>query len=178
MPQPTDNLPQAVPSAPVQGPHRGDSDRASRRAVAHARGVYPPPLNPGRSRNMQANRRSNTKPEMLIRQLLHARGRRFRVDMRLDVGNLRVRPDIVFTKRKIAVFVDGCFWHVCPEHGRYPATNEWYWTPKLRRNMHRDNEVNASLADFGWTVIRAWEHEDPGDVAARICAEIDLAELR
>lgn len=98
--------------------------------------------------------------------------------MRLDVGNLRVRPDIVFTKRKIAVFVDGCFWHVCPEHGRYPATNEWYWTPKLRRNMHRDNEVNASLADFGWTVIRAWEHEDPGDVAARICAEIDLAELR
>lgn len=109
---------------------------------------------------MQANRRSNTKPEVALRSRLHKRGYRFRKDLllRLPEG-VKVRPDIVFTARKVAVFVDGCFWHVCPEHGRQPTTNEWYWTPKLERNMSRDRQANAALSSAGWQVVRIWEHE-------------------
>lgn len=136
------------------------SDRRLARERAHSAGVYPAPLNAGRSRNMQANRRANTKPEVALRSALHRLGYRYRKDflLRLDDG-IRVRPDIVFTARKVAVFVDGCFWHVCPDHGRQPTTNEWYWTPKLRRNMQRDQAVNAALRQAGWRVIRIWEHE-------------------
>ncbi|WP_280367827.1 very short patch repair endonuclease [Nocardia wallacei] len=121
--------------------------------------MYPAPLNEGRSRNMRANRRSNTKPEVALRSALHRLGYRYRKDFRLDLGSIKVRPDIVFTARKVAVFVDGCFWHVCPEHGREPTTNEWYWTPKLRRNIERDRAADAALAAAGWRVVRLWEHE-------------------
>jgi DNA mismatch endonuclease (patch repair protein) len=108
---------------------------------------------------MRANRRADTKPEVALRSALHGLGYRFRKDHRLDLdGGVRVRPDIVFTKRKIAVFVDGCFWHVCPEHGREPTTNEWYWTPKLRRNVERDQAADAALSAAGWSVVRLWEH--------------------
>ncbi|GAB4584299.1 hypothetical protein Ntsu_21310 [Nocardia sp. IFM 10818] len=86
-------------------------------------------------------------------------GYRYRKDLRLDLTTMKVRPDIVFTARKVAVFVDGCFWHVCPEHGRQPTTNEWYWTPKLRRNIERDRAADIALADAGWQVVRLWEHE-------------------
>ncbi|MFI6796075.1 very short patch repair endonuclease [Streptosporangium canum] len=129
------------------------------RKEAHAKGLYPAPLNEGRSRNMQANRRTNTKPEVVLRSALHRLGYRYRKDLRLDLEGVRVRPDIVFTAKKVAVFVDGCFWHVCPKHGRQPAVNEWYWTPKLRRNMERDRTVNAALEAAGWHVVRLWEHE-------------------
>lgn len=108
---------------------------------------------------MQANRRSGTKPEIALRSALHRLGYRYRKDFRLDLGSVKVRPDIVFTARKVAVFVDGCFWHVCPEHGRQPATNDWYWAPKLRRNVERDQAANAALVAAGWQVIRLWEHE-------------------
>lgn len=139
----------------VSGPANDDP-----RERAWAKGLYPRPLNEGRSRNMRANRRSGTKPEVVLRQALHALGYRYRKDLRLDLpSGVRVRPDIVFTARKVAVFVDGCFWHVCPEHGRQPTTNEWYWTPKLRRNMERDQAANAALEAAGWRVIRLWEHE-------------------
>lgn len=137
------------------------SDAASndRRARAWAKGLHPPPLNEGRSRNMRANRRSNTKPEVALRSALHALGYRYRKDYRLDLpGGFRVRPDIVFTARKVAIFVDGCFWHVCPEHGRQPTTNEWYWAPKLRRNVERDRLANRALEAAGWKVVRLWEH--------------------
>jgi DNA mismatch endonuclease (patch repair protein) len=114
---------------------------------------------------MQANRRADTKPETKLRSALHRLGYRFRKDLLLRLAEgVRVRPDIVFTARKVAVFVDGCFWHVCPEHGRQPRTNEWYWTPKLRRNMERDRIVNAALDQAGWCVVRLWEHE-PLEVA-------------
>ncbi|MDN3354622.1 very short patch repair endonuclease [Actinomadura sp. DC4] len=117
-------------------------------------------MNEGRSRNMRANRRADTKPEVALRRALHGLGYRYRKDFRLDLpGGVRVRPDIVFTAKKIAVFVDGCFWHVCPEHGRQPTTNEWYWTPKLRRNMERDRAADAALTASGWQVVRLWEHE-------------------
>ncbi|GAA3609225.1 very short patch repair endonuclease [Nonomuraea rosea] len=137
----------------------GAEERDQARRQAHERGLYPAPLNEGRSRNMQANRRSNTKPEVVLRSALHRLGYRYRKDFRLDLGGIKVRPDIVFTARKLAVFVDGCFWHVCPQHGRQPTTNEWYWTPKLRRNIERDRTVNAALEKSGWSVVRLWEHE-------------------
>ncbi|MFF3443241.1 very short patch repair endonuclease [Streptosporangium sp. NPDC002721] len=148
-----------------------DSQRDRARKQAHERGLYPAPLNEGRSRNMQANRRTGTKPEVALRSALHRLGYRYRKDLRIDLEGLRVRPDIVFTARKIAIFVDGCFWHVCPQHGRPPTTNEWYWTPKLRRNMERDRAADAALQAAGWQVIRLWEHEPlPAAVEAVVAA--------
>lgn len=122
---------------------------------------------------MRANRRTDTKPELALRRLLHGMGYRYRKDfvIRLD-GGLRVRPDIVFTARKVVVFVDGCFWHVCPLHGRLPTTNDWYWTPKLRRNVERDRTADAALAAAGWVVIRCWEHEPAPEAAARVAEAI------
>ncbi|MGD0246556.1 MAG: very short patch repair endonuclease [Streptosporangiaceae bacterium] len=120
---------------------------------------YPHPSSQGRSANMKANRRTDTKPELALRHALHRLGYRYRKDYRLDLDSgRRVRPDIVFTARKLAVFVDGCFWHACPEHGSKPKANEWYWTPKLVRNVERDRINNAALQLAGWTVVRLWEH--------------------
>jgi DNA mismatch endonuclease (patch repair protein) len=138
-------------------PNNEGSDPRER---AWAKGTHPRPMNEGRSRNMRANRRADTKPEVALRKALHALGYRYRKDLRLDLPEgARVRPDIVFTARKVAVFVDGCFWHVCPVHGRQPTKNEWYWTPKLRRNIERDRAANAALEAAGWRVVRLWEHE-------------------
>jgi DNA mismatch endonuclease (patch repair protein) len=142
------------------------------REEAHAKGLYPAPLNAGRSRNMQANKRTNTKPEVVLRSALHRLGYRYRKDLRLELGGVRVRPDIVFTARKVAVFVDGCFWHVCPQHGRQPTVNEWYWTPKLRRNMDRDRRVNAALEASGWRVVRLWEHEPVTSAVEAVVAAV------
>ncbi|WP_157599674.1 very short patch repair endonuclease [Saccharomonospora xinjiangensis] len=131
-------------------------------------------MDEGRSRNMRANRRANTKPEVLLRSQLHRLGYRFRKDHRLDLPTgVRVRPDIVFTRHKVAVFVDGCFWHVCPEHGRQPTRNEWYWTPKLRRNVERDRRADVALSAAGWGVVRVWEHETISDAVARVTEAIE-----
>lgn len=119
---------------------------------------------PGRRRNMQAIRRTDTKPEVRLRSALHRAGLRFRKDMRLDLPGARVRPDIVFTRAKVAVFVDGCFWHSCPEHGHQPSQNVGYWAPKLQRTINRDNRDTSYLTDAGWAVLRIWEHV-PVDVA-------------
>ena len=108
---------------------------------------------------MKANRRTDTKPELALRHALHRLGYRYRKDFRLDLDSgRRVRPDIAFTARKVAVFVDGCFWHACPEHGSKPRANEWYWGPKLIKNVERDRVNDAALILAGWTVIRLWEH--------------------
>ncbi|NKE59082.1 DNA mismatch endonuclease Vsr [Lentzea sp. PSKA42] len=154
-----------------------DKSRAEARQRAHTAGLYPAPLNEGRSRNMSANRRSETKPEIALRSALFKLGYRYRKDhlLRLD-GGMRVKPDIVFTARKVAVFVDGCFWHVCPEHGRQPTTNEWYWTPKLRRNIERDQSVNAALNAAGWRVLRFWEHEQVPDAVGAVVAALRQTE--
>lgn len=135
---------------------------------------YPPAANSGRSRNMRANRRVDTKPERVIRSALHRRGHRFRKDFRLDFGPVRVRPDIVFTARRIAVFVDGCFWHCCPVHGRNPAVNEWYWSPKLKKNVERDRRADRVLAEAGWAVIRIWEHEPIDEAVERVSAILEM----
>lgn len=112
----------------------------------------------GRSRNMQANRRRDTKPALALRSALHRAGFRYRVDYRIDLPEGRVRPDIVFTRRRVAVFVDACFWHCCPEHGSKPSVNQGYWSPKLARNVERDARNTGLLREAGWTVLRIWEH--------------------
>jgi DNA mismatch endonuclease (patch repair protein) len=122
---------------------------------------------------MRAIRRTNTKPEIALRSALHRQGYRFRKDFRLDLDEgARVRPDIAFTARRVAVFVDGCFWHACPEHGRDPAVNEWYWAPKLRRNVERDRAADAALTAAGWQVVRIWEHIAVTDAVAAVAAAL------
>jgi len=133
---------------------------------------YPLPLSPGRSANMKANRRRDTKPELALRSALHAMGYRYRKDLRLDLPRRRVRPDIAFTSRKVAVFVDGCFWHACPDHGSKPKNNEWYWSPKLAKNVERDRAADAALAEAGWTVVRLWEHVPVADAVAAVIAAV------
>jgi DNA mismatch endonuclease (patch repair protein) len=117
---------------------------------------------------MLGNRRVDTKPEIALRSALHRAGFRFRKDYRLDLDGIRVRPDIVFTRAKVAVFVDGCFWHCCPKHGTQPNRNADYWKPKLARNVERDREQDAALAEHGWRVVRIWEHELLDDAVGRL----------
>ncbi|GAD81851.1 very short patch repair endonuclease [Nocardia asteroides NBRC 15531] len=134
----------------------------------------PAASSPGRGRNMRAIRRTDTKPEVELRSELHRLGYRFRKDFPIPVAGRRpVRPDIVFTARRVAVFVDGCFWHACPEHGRSPTTNEWYWTPKLRRNVERDREADTALSTAGWTVVRVWEHEPVTSALTAVVDKLD-----
>lgn len=115
---------------------------------------------------MRSNRRSDTRPERLLRSALHRQGLRFRKDYPVEAGGVRVRVDVVFPARKLAVFVDGCFWHRCPQHGTDPRSNREFWERKLSRNVERDTKVNSALKRAGWTVVRCWEHE-PADMAAR-----------
>jgi DNA mismatch endonuclease (patch repair protein) len=89
-----------------------------------------------------------------------------------------VRPDVVFTRERVAVFVDGCFWHCCPLHGTRPARNTDYWRPKLERNVARDTVVDEALGEAGWSVVRGWEHERPEEIAGRVVAALDLARRR
>jgi DNA mismatch endonuclease (patch repair protein) len=117
---------------------------------------------------MRANRRADTAPELALRSELHRLGLRFRKDMRLKLGTTSVRPDVVFTRAKVAVFVDGCFWHSCPQHGQMPKANRGYWEPKLVRNVERDRSNDAALGDHGWTVLRFFEHVPPVEAAATV----------
>lgn len=116
---------------------------------------------------MQGNKRRDTSVEVALRSALHRQGLRFRKDLRLTKVVSRPRPDVVFARARVAIFVDGCFWHRCPKHGRLPASNMDYWKPKLQGNVDRDRVNDAALRDAGWTVIRIWEH-DPLDEAVNI----------
>ena len=121
---------------------------------------------------MLANRRSDTRPELHLRSLLHRAGARFRKDHRIDADGLRVRADIVFPRRRLAVFVDGCFWHRCPSHGTDPRRNGDFWKHKLDKNVERDRRVDAALAGSGWTVLRFWEHESTAEAAEQILSHL------
>lgn len=133
---------------------------------------YPKPTSSGVSQRMRQNRRRDTRPEMALRRELHRNGLRFRVDMPIRLPGRIVRPDIVFTRARLAVFVDGCFWHCCPAHGNIPRANGNYWRPKLERNVSRDRIVDRALSAEGWNVIRAWEHEAARDAANRVQAAL------
>jgi DNA mismatch endonuclease, patch repair protein len=125
---------------------------------------------------MLANRRADTAPEIALRRALHARGARFRKDHAVTLTGMSVRPDIVFTRARVAVFVDGCFWHRCPQHATDPKANSDYWGPKLRANVERDRLVDRVLTAAGWTVLRIWEHEDAADAADRVCDTLAFAD--
>lgn len=118
---------------------------------------------------MQAIRSRDTKPERLIRSLLHAQGLRYRVAAK-PLPSLRRTADIVFRPSKLAVFIDGCYWHGCPEHYVSPKTNPGYWSDKVARNMARDRDTDEKLRAAGWTVLRFWEHEPAEDCAVKIAA--------
>lgn len=149
-----------------------DLDRVrSRRLAARAAGRHPAPVTEGRSRNMQAIRRTDTKPEVALRSALHRRGLRFRKDYQIKLSGLSVRPDLVFTRAKVAVFIDGCFWHLCPQHGRIPTSNTYYWKPKLEGNRKRDMLVSDTLEAAGWHVVRIWQHvSEPEGIALVVSA--------
>jgi DNA mismatch endonuclease, patch repair protein len=122
---------------------------------------------------MRANRRRDTGPERQLRSALHAAGLRFRVDMPIRPGGGRpVRPDIVFTRQRVAVFIDGCFWHGCPIHWSRSKTNTPYWDEKVLANRERDARTTAALKADGWTVVRVWEHEEIEAVTHRVAGVV------
>jgi DNA mismatch endonuclease (patch repair protein) len=121
----------------------------------------------GTRRSMQGNRSRDTVPELAVRRLIHRAGLRYSIDS-MPVAKIRRRADIVFTVRKIAVFIDGCFWHGCPEHFVAPKSHVEYWDAKINRNCARDRATDESLKAAGWHVLRYWSHEDPTSVAADI----------
>ena len=116
---------------------------------------------------MLANRGRDTAPELRIRSLVHRSGLRFRVDAR-PLPLLRRTADLVLRPVEVAVFVDGCYWHGCPEHFVQPKTNSEFWKEKIGRNIERDRDTDSILRDAGWTVIRIWEHEEPEAAAEEI----------
>lgn len=134
---------------------------------------YPEPTTEAATRVGKGNRRTGTKPEQLLRAELHRRGRRFRKDLLIRAGGLRTHADIAFTRQRLAVFVDGCFWHGCPEHGSSPKSNTSYWGPKLRANVERDRRVDEALRAHGWAVLRTWEHEATDSAADLVERALD-----
>jgi DNA mismatch endonuclease (patch repair protein) len=125
----------------------------------------------GVRKSMQGNKSRDTKPELALRRAAHALGLRYRVSVR-PLPKVRRTADMVFTKAKIAVFLDGCFWHGCPEHHTKSATNAAYWAEKVMRNRERDAETDRLFVEAGWAVIRVWEHEDPIESAGRVAEQV------
>ena len=131
----------------------------------------------GVRRSMLSNRPRDTKPEVALRSALHARGLRFRKHYR-PVSGSRCEADVAFTRWKVAVQLDGCFWHGCPEHGNLPKTNQEWWAAKFQRNLERDRRLDELLIEHGWIVLRFWEHESVEDVVARIIEVLDSKKQR
>lgn len=136
----------------------------------HDRGVpepHPGASSPELSERMRTYPRRDTAPEIALRRELFRRGLRYRVDRPLE-GQRRRRADLTFVGARVAVFVDGCFWHGCAEHGTAPKANAGWWADKLARNQSRDRDTDHYLEARGWTVVRVWEHEDPVAAADRV----------
>ncbi len=122
---------------------------------------------PGVRSRMQLQRSEGTGPELALRRELHRMGLRYRVHWPVP-GLRRRKIDIAFTRARLAVFVDGCYWHGCPDHGRSPIVNADYWVPKLARTRARDMETDQWLASVGWQTLRFWEHGSPASAAVDI----------
>ena len=122
-------------------------------------------------RRMQRQRRRDTKPELALRRALHARGWRFRVDI-APLPGLRRRADVVFTRHRVAVYVDGCFWHSCPTHRTIPKNNHAWWVAKLLANVERDRDTERRLQSAGWITIRLWEHTALDEAIASVEAAL------
>ena len=133
--------------------------------------INPRPSSPEASARLSKVRQRDTKPEIELRRALHAKGLRYRVQVPV-LKKPRRTADIVFSSRRIAVFVDGCFWHGCPIHGSRPKSNAAFWHDKIETNMKRDDDTNRRLSDIGWTPIRIWAHEDTHAAADQIEAVV------
>ena len=116
---------------------------------------------------MKAAKQRDTAPEKALRSELHKRGLRYHIDTR-PIESLNRRADIVFLSAKVAIFVDGCFWHGCPIHGTQAKANAEFWKNKIKRNQERDAETNQLLKREGWKAIRVWEHENPEKASVKI----------
>ena len=127
----------------------------------------PVPTSDAIRERFERQRRRDTRPELALRRDLHRRGIRYRVD-RSPLPGMRSRADVVFGPSKVAVFVDGCFWHSCPAHATVPKNNRDWWVEKLTANVARDRRVDGLLAEAGWLVIRVWEHEDMSEAASGV----------
>lgn len=142
-----------------------DCSQPSTRTVSR-RGV-PPASSPQVLRRMQRMPRKDTAPEMALRRAIRSRGIGYRVDCRPE-PSLRRKADIVFKSARVAVFVDGCFWHSCPKHRSVPKQNAGWWQTKLSGVIARDQDTARRLRELGWHVIRIWEHDDPNEQANKI----------
>lgn len=125
---------------------------------------------------MQANKGRDTKPEMALRSAVHALGLRYRVSIQ-PLKGVRRTADLVFPRARVAVFLDGCFWHGCPDHHTVAATNANYWSDKVTQNRVRDGDTDQRLNEAGWVSLRIWEHEDPHEAAVRV-SEVVARRLR
>lgn len=126
---------------------------------------------------MSRHPRRDTGPELALRRLLHATGYRYRVNYPVP-GLPRRSIDIAFTRAKVAVFIDGCFWHGCPEHRQVPASNSDWWAAKLEKNRARDEATATHLEDLGWTVLRVWEHTEPRTALGRVSSTVSARRMR
>lgn len=136
---------------------------------------WPVEVDPVVSARMRITRGRDTKPELLVRRVLHANGRRYRVNVR-PVASLCRTGDIVFTRHRVVVLIDGCFWHGCPEHFVIPKTRTDWWVGKIEGNKTRDRETTQAWRDAGWTVLRFWEHEPVDEVVDAIEAALGQRE--
>jgi len=127
----------------------------------------PPPSSEAALARMKAAKPRDTAPEKALRSVLHRKGLRYRLNEK-PVENLNRKADIIFRPVKVAVFVDGCFWHGCPVHGTQAKANAEFWIQKIKQNQERDLDTTRLLEALGWRVIRVWEHEDPEEVSQRI----------
>ena len=134
------------------------------------------PLDAATRRRMRSVGQADTAAEVAIRRILWARGLRYRKD-RKPLAMLRTKADLVLVGPRVAVYIDGCFWHGCPEHATWPKNNESFWRKKIETNMARDRRIDEELQAAGWLVVRVWEHEDPEGAARRV-EEIVRARMR
>lgn len=132
----------------------------------------PEPLSDDVRRSMQSQLRQDTRPELLLRRALFALGLRYRTGYKVP-GLPRRTVDIAFTRAKVAVFVDGCFWHACPRHGVAPKHSAEWWKQKLEKNVARDRETSEHLEALGWNVVRVWEHESVNDAVEAVLSVLD-----
>ncbi|MFJ2356582.1 very short patch repair endonuclease [Frigoribacterium sp. NPDC087798] len=130
----------------------------------------------GTSQRMSRIARKDTAPELALRRALHSRGWRYFVDRTID--GTRCRPDLSFPRLRVAVFVDGCFWHYCEEHTHIPRRNSDYWLDKLLGNRRRDVATTSRLERDGWSVVRVWEHDPLREAAGKVEAELLSARRR
>jgi DNA mismatch endonuclease (patch repair protein) len=137
----------------------------------------PKPSSPDASNRMVRQRQRDTDVERALRSQLHRMGLRFRVHRR-PLKGLRREADIVFSSARVAVFVDGCFWHGCSAHGTWPRANAEWWRQKLETNIARDRDTDSQLREAGWEPVRVWEHERPNEAAARVAEVVSQRRRR